>query len=129
MIPAKILTTLFGVTFILAGLLGFVPNPIVAPDGIFAVNAMHNLVHILTGAAFLAGGYLGYARHTVIGIGVAYVAVTALGFLTTGDTLLGLVHINVADRWLHAALAAVILVAGYVATDDRNAPVAKAVVS
>ena len=129
MIPAKILTTLFGVTFILAGLLGFVPNPIVAPDGIFAVNAMHNLVHILTGAAFLAGSYLGYARHTVIGIGVAYVAVTALGFLTTGDTLLGLVHINVADRWLHAALAAVILVAGYLATDHRDAPVAKAVTS
>ena len=129
MIPAKILTTLFGVTFILAGLLGFVPNPIVAPDGIFAVNAMHNLVHILTGAAFLAGGYLGYAPQTVIGIAVAYVAVTVLGFLTPGDTLLGLVHINVADRWLHAALAAVILAAGYVATDDRNAPVAKAVAS
>jgi hypothetical protein len=129
MIPAKFLTTLFGVTFILAGLLGFVPNPIVAPDGVFAVNAMHNLVHILTGAAFLAGGYLGYARQTIVGIGVAYVAVTILGFVTTGNMLLGLVHINAADRWLHAALAATILAAGTVASDHRTASASKAVTS
>jgi len=127
MLPAKPIAYLFGVTFIFAGLLGFVPNPLVAPDGIFAVNTMHNLVHVLTGAAFLAGGYFGQARNTVIGIGVAYVAVTVIGFLTTGNMLLGLVHINVADRWLHAALAVAILAAGYVASDDRSASASKAV--
>ncbi|MDH3582374.1 MAG: DUF4383 domain-containing protein [Hyphomicrobiales bacterium] len=121
MLPAKLIATLFGVTFILVGLLGFVPNPIVAPDGLFAVNTMHNLVHILTGAGFLAGGHLGYARQTIIGIGVAYVAVTIIGFLTTGNMLLGLVHINEADRWLHAALAVAILAAGYVTTDVKTA--------
>ncbi len=35
-----------------------------------------------------------------------------LGFLTTGDTLLGVVHIKVADRWLHIELAATILALG-----------------
>ncbi|MFQ5626468.1 MAG: DUF4383 domain-containing protein [Methyloligellaceae bacterium] len=129
MLPAKLITTLFGVTFILDGLLGFIPNPIVAHDGIFAVNAMHNLVHILTGAGFLAGGYLCYARQTIIGIGVAYVAVTVLGFLTTGDMLLGLVHINLADRWLHAALAVAIVAAGFVASDETTASRSKAVTS
>ena len=51
MLPAKLITNVFGGTFIFAGLLGFVPNPIVAPDGVFAVNAMHNMVHVLTGGA------------------------------------------------------------------------------
>ncbi|MGI9383729.1 MAG: DUF4383 domain-containing protein [Methyloligellaceae bacterium] len=127
MIPGKVLTVLFGGTFILVGLLGFIPNPIVAPDGLFAVNAMHNLVHVLTGVAFLAGGFLGYGRRTIMGIGVAYVAVTILGFLTTGDMLLGVIHINAADRWLHAMLALVILLAGFVASHDRTTSASKAV--
>lgn len=127
MLPSKLLTTLFGVTFVLVGLLGFVPNPIVAPEGIFAVNAMHNLVHVLTGLAFLAGGTLGHGRNTLIGIGVAYVAVTILGFLTSGNMLLGLIQINAADRWLHAMLAAVILAAGFVASHDRTTSASKTV--
>ena len=122
MVSARVLAQLFGVTFVLVGLLGFVPNPIVAPDGIFAVNAAHNLVHVLTGAAFLAGAWLGHARTTVIGIGVAYVGVAILGFLTSGDSLLGLIHINAADRWLHAALAAAILAGGLWFTEAEGAP-------
>lgn len=129
MLPAKLITNVFGVTFILAGLLGFVPNPIVAPDGVFAVNTMHNLVHILTGAAFIAGGTFGFARQTILGIGIAYVAVTVLGILTTSDMLLGLVHINVADRWLHAGLAVAILAAGYVSSEQTDTSASKAVTS
>ena len=129
MLPSKPIAVLFGVTVILAGLLGFVPNPIVAPDGLFAVNTMHNLVHILTGVAFLVGARLGYARNTILGIGVAYVAVTVLGFLTTGDMLLGIIHINAADRWLHAVLAVAILAAGLVVSDTRATSATKAVAS
>ena len=117
MLSAKFLTTLFGATFIFAGLIGFVPNPLVAPDGIFAINAAHNIVHILTGVAFLIGSALGFARMTLLGIGVAYVVVTIVGFLTTGDYLLGFIHINLADRWLHAGLALAILVAGFISHD------------
>ncbi len=32
----------FGITFLLAGILGFVPNPLVASHGVFAVNVAHN---------------------------------------------------------------------------------------
>ena len=77
MLSSKLLANLFGLTFIFAGLLGFFPNPLVAPDGVFAVNTMHNLVHILTGIAFLAGGYAGFARQTILVIGIAYVAALA----------------------------------------------------
>ena len=118
MLSSKLIAALFGVTFVLAGLLGFLPNPIVSPHGIFAVNAAHNLVHILTGLAFIAGGYFGHGRKTLLGIGAAYVVVTIIGFMTQGDMLLGVIHINEADRWLHAALAAVILLAGFVAAEE-----------
>ena len=52
MLSSKNITIVFGSTFILVGLLGFIPNPLVSANGIFEVNAMHNLVHLLTGAAF-----------------------------------------------------------------------------
>ena len=120
MLSSKLIANLLGATFIFAGLLGFVPNPIVAPDGIFAVNAAHNLVHVLTGAAFIVGAWSGHARITILVIGIAYVAVSALGFMTTGDTLLGLVHINLADRWLHVFLAAAILGAWWISDRALN---------
>ena len=118
MLSSKFIASVLGATFVLVGLLGFVPNPVVSPDGVFAVNWAHNLVHVLTGLAFLAGAWEGHARITILAIGIAYVAVTALGFVTTGDTLLGLVHINLADRWLHALLAIAILGAWWVS--DRT---------
>ena len=127
MLPSKLLANVFGIVFVLVGILGFIPNPLVSPDGIFAVNTMHNLVHILTGIVFFVGGRMGYARNTVIGVGVAYVAVTVLGFLTPeGSMLLGLVHINEADRYLHAGLAVAFLGAGFLATRDGGADAAAA---
>lgn len=112
----------FGITFVLVGLLGFVPNPLVSPDGLFAVNAAHNLVHLATGAVFLIATlrFSHQARAWIKGVGVAYAAVAALGFipgLYSGEHLLGLVHINQADKWLHVGLAVVILAAGFLVPD------------
>lgn len=114
MIKSKNIALLFGATFLAVGLLGFTPNPLVSPTGVFVVNGMHNLVHLLTGAAFLAGVFFGYPRQTTVGIGVYYVAVALIGFFTKSDMMLGLIHINAADRWLHAGLAVAILAAGFV---------------
>ena len=112
MIDAKLLARLLGATFVAVGILGFIPNPLVSPDGIFAVNTMHNMVHIVTGIGFLAGSVAGKSRVTLLGIGLAYVVVAIVGFITPGDMLLGMIHINEADRWLHAGLAVAILGAG-----------------
>ena len=49
----RTVSLLFGVIFVAVGILGFTPNGLVSEDGIFAVNAVHNLVHILTGMVFL----------------------------------------------------------------------------
>ncbi|MDX1380849.1 MAG: DUF4383 domain-containing protein [Xanthomonadales bacterium] len=110
----RIASIVMGFAFVATGLLGFVPNPLVAPDGLFAVNAAHNAVHLLTGTLFLLVPVLfaGREGRAITAIGVAYAAVAVLGFFTRGDMLLGLVHINQADRWLHAGLALVILAAG-----------------
>lgn len=116
MINIKMVALVLGAVFIAVGILGFIPNPLVSPTGLFAVNVMHNLVHVLTGLAFVLGSVLlpGKEALLVKSIGVAYFAVAILGFFTSGDMLLGIVHINEADRWLHLGLAIAILAAGFV---------------
>lgn len=117
----RTVSLLFGVTFIAAGLLGFIPNPLVAPDGVFAVNGVHNFVHILTGIAILTAvlKYPGYEGRILKIVGTAYAVVTVVGFLTSGNTMLGIIHINQADRWLHLGLAIVILGAGFLPADKK----------
>ena len=111
MLSSKNITIVFGLTFVLVGVLGFIPNPLVSANGLFEVNAMHNVVHLLTGAAFLFGGLVLESKEdiTLKTVTAAYFGVALLGFLTSGNTLLGLVHINEADRWLHLGLAVAML--------------------
>lgn len=120
MLSPKTITNLFGVTFVLASIPGFVLNLIVFDDGLFAGNNVHNILHIVTGGAFLAAGYLGYARQTILSVGLGHLAVTAIGFLITGNTLLGVVDISTSHCWQHAGLAVVILLAGYLASDEPS---------
>ncbi|HKQ94810.1 MAG TPA: DUF4383 domain-containing protein [Aestuariivirgaceae bacterium] len=102
-----------GVVFIVVGLLGFIPNPLVSADGLFAVNGAHNLVHLISGLALLIGALaLNQARTTLWVVGIVYGLVALLG-LFSGDMLLGFIHINTADRLLHIALTIVLLGAAW----------------
>lgn len=85
------------------------------------MNFIHNLVHILTGAAFLITvvKFSGTEDAAIKIIGAIYLTVAIVGFFTLSDMLLGVVHINDADRWLHLVLAVVILAAGYVLEDSK----------
>lgn len=119
---SKTLALILGATFFLVGLIGFVPNPIVHAEGIFVTNAMHNFVHIATGSAFMLA-LLVPGREALLlkVVGVGYLLVAILGFFTSGNYLLGVVEINMADRWLHSFLAVAILVAGGIASHlDTN---------
>lgn len=111
MLNSKNICVAFGFVFVLVGIVGFIPNPLVSSEGIFETNAMHNLVHLLTGSAFLVGGLVleGKEGLTLRIVTAAYFGVALLGFLTSGNMLLGLVHINEADRWLHLGLAIAML--------------------
>ena len=117
-----LISMIFGVVFVLVGILGFVPNPLVAPDGLFAVNAAHNAVHFITGLVFLIAATKLKDRADLVlkAVGAAYVLVTIIGALTSGNMLLGFIHINDADRWLHAGLAAAILGAGFLFPNPRS---------
>ncbi len=111
---AKTAAIVIGVVFLAVGILGFFPNPLVSPTGLFAVNTTHNLIHIVSGIVLLAGAYtaLGASNGLKI-IGVVYAAVAILGLVAGGNMLLGMIAMNQADQWLHVALAVVILAAGF----------------
>lgn len=122
---ARMLSFVYGVVFILAGILGFTPNPIISSTGFFAVNAVHNSVHVILGLVFIVGPikFPGFESRLIKLLGLGGIAVTVLGFLTTGNTLLGVIHVNAADHWLHLGLALVILASGFVLS-DKPSPVA-----
>ncbi len=117
--------TLFGVVFLLAGILGFVPG--VTSDqmllGIFHVNAAHNLVHLLSGAIALWAGMTSaaYARTYFRAFGIVYALVAVLGFVTGNGMLLGLISNNMPDTWLHAAIAAAALALGFLVREPAAA--------
>src|SRR3954451_19724903 len=115
--PAQAFCALVGPVLILAGILGFLGNSdFGGPDerGTFLgldVNGWHNLVHIATGMLLLAGVPSGTGARAICGIfGGTYAVVAVLGFID-GSDVLGLIPIDGADNFLHAALAVLALVA------------------
>ena len=110
---ADLLAKIFGFIFIAVGIAGFIPNPLVSETGVFQVNEAHNLIHIATGVLFLAAAFMDASVWTIRAIAVLYTVVAIIGFVIPDNMLLGVVAMNMADRWLHAALAAVLLLVGF----------------
>lgn len=108
-----------GVSLIAAGLLGFVAgNPIASsdPNALFQVNALHNIIHIVTGALAL---WLSMPANReklssgLIGYGVLYAVIAVL--LIVDPKMFGLFNdapANVGDHVLHAAIAVVSIALG-----------------
>jgi hypothetical protein len=105
-----------GLVVLVVGLVGFVPA--LVPGGLvlglFKVDPLHNVVHVLTGAlAVLAARSSESAVRTYFKVfGVVYALVTVLGFMT-GTGLFGLLPVNMADNLLHLVLAVVFLYYGF----------------
>jgi hypothetical protein len=121
MFNAKLIAIFFGVTFVTVGLMGFVPNPVAAEGGFFEANWAHNLVHLITGGIFLLGAlkFQGQEKRFVLYSGYFYGLVAVLGFVWPGDMLLGFIHINEPDRWLHVLLALAIIAAGVLCSPQQ----------
>jgi hypothetical protein len=112
----KTLAKVFGAVFLLLGVLGFVPGA--TSDGkllgIFDVSALHNIIHLASGVAafaLAASGEKGAKTYFQV-FGIVYAVVTVVGFIQ-GDTVLGLIGVNMADNLLHLAITAVALYAGF----------------
>lgn len=119
----KRIAVVFGAIFLVVGLLGFVPGVTVFATaggydrllGMFAVDATHNAVHVLTGVAAIAVGLTSeVASRTYFKIfGVIYGVVALLGFGYGNAPLLGVMANNLPDAALHTVIAAVALLLGF----------------
>jgi hypothetical protein len=117
---ADLLAKLFGLIFLVLGAAGFTANPIVSAQGFFVVNDLHNYVHIATGVLFLIGALLGAPVTTIRIIAVLYAIVAVIGFAFPDVEMLKGVQINMADRWLHAGLAIILLLVGFLAPIEER---------
>jgi hypothetical protein len=110
----KMLVQVVGVVFLLIGLLGFVPNPVVGANGLFATNGLHNLIHIISG--ILAFVLLMQGKRGAVLYGKVMAAVfgllTIFGFLT-GYALPGILPANMADNVLDLLLTVVFAYVGF----------------
>ncbi len=118
-----------GIVFLLIGIAGFIPGLTVNSGGVdkllglFQVDGVHNMVHILSGIVFLAASQKERLARTAFQVfGVVYALVTLIGFLVgDGGTVLGLFHVNTADNLLHLLLAAAFLYLGFGVPAERRA--------
>ena len=123
------LAAVVGVTFLLVGVLGFVPGITTHYSdlsfaghgsgakllGIFQVSILHNIVHLLFGVVGLAlAKTVEGARNFLVGGGVVSLALWVLGVAGAGDWIPS----NTADNWLHFALGAGMIGLGFVASRD-----------
>jgi hypothetical protein len=125
-----------GVIYLVVGIIGFIPALYTSPPagaphvdataaygllfGLFPVNALHDVLHIVVGlagilcyASLRASRYYGRILFLVFGL------LTVAGFMPTVNTLNGLVPLYSGDTWLHAATALVGAIAGWV-TDEET---------
>ncbi len=117
---AKTASIAIGIVFLLVGLLGFVPNPIISDshDAIFHADAIHNSVHIVSGILFLIVGLAapGFAATFCKIFGAVYFLLGILGLMNVGSDgmteLLGFLHVNGPDNYLHIGLGIAIFAAG-----------------
>ena len=112
----KKLAWVFAVVFVAVGILGFVPGVTSNGNllGIFEVDTVHNLVHLVSGLIFAWGALASEktAQSVFKVFGVVYALVAVIG-LVQGDTVLGLIATNTADHILHIVIALVALYAGF----------------
>jgi Domain of unknown function (DUF4383) len=100
----KTFTWILSVVLILVGVAGFFTGDMLL---VFKVDTMHNIVHLATGILGLAAISMGQsvARLFLIVFGIVYAVVAVLGFVSTDGTILGLITTNMADNYLHTAIA------------------------
>ena len=131
----------FGIVFLLVGIAGFIPplmqamhpeHPTLTVNanagqllGLFPVNVLHNIVHLLFGLWGLASfRSVTCAKLYARGVAIIYAVLKVAGFIPGLDTLFGLVPLYGNDIWLHALLAVVAAYFGWIHRDTAAASTA-----
>ena len=130
---AETVAIAFGAIYLLIGLVGFAVTAGVgfaAQDGdlllgVFEINPLHNIVHLLIGAALLWAGMRGVnsARAVNTVVGATYLLVGVLGLFIL-DSEANILALNGADNLLHLGSAAVLLTAGLLGAPRTTATTA-----
>ena len=121
----RTMARVFGIVFLIIGVGGFVPG-LTAMDhaghaadsevtlrtlfgyelGIFPVNVLHSIVHVLFGVwGLMAGKSHGSARGYFRSVAIIYAVLTVMGLIPVLRTTFGLIPLYGADIALHAVLA------------------------
>jgi hypothetical protein len=117
--PIQLAATVVGLTFLVAGIGGFIPGLTTnAGDialyghespalllGLFQVSILHNIIHLVFGAAGLLMAKTAAKTYLVAG-GLIYLVTWLYGVAIGPATKLNFVPLNDADNWLHLALGA-----------------------
>ncbi|GAB3618557.1 DUF4383 domain-containing protein [Okibacterium endophyticum] len=125
--PNRLVAVIFGAVYLLVGLLGWLATSgigFISTEGglllgVFEVNPLHNIVHLLIGAALLIAGLKGVsaAKGMNITVGAVYLLVGIIGFFIA-DTAANILALNTADHFLHLASAIILLAVGLAADKD-----------
>jgi hypothetical protein len=124
----QIVALAFGVIYTLVGIAGFFVSETFAEQtdnnllGLFQVNHLHNIVHLLIGVALIAASRrLDTARGANLAIGATYLLLGVLGWFIQ-DTAVDVIALNEADHVLHLGSGALLLAVALLAdkkTRDR----------
>ncbi|WP_432563362.1 DUF4383 domain-containing protein [Kineococcus sp. SYSU DK003] len=127
--PVSTAALLVGATFLLVGVLGFIPG--ITTDyhtmgaaghesmamllGVFQVSVLHNIVHLAFGVlGILASRRASLAKSYLIVGGVVYLALWIYGMVISQDSAANFVPLNSADNWLHLVLGIGMVLLGLV---------------
>ncbi|WP_426593042.1 DUF4383 domain-containing protein [Cellulomonas sp. McL0617] len=129
--PNRLIGAIFGIVYLLVGVAGFFVTTNVAfaatagkPLVVFDVNPLHNIVHLLVGAALLIGSFtVRSAKAVNATVGGVYLLVGIVGLFLVGSSA-NILALNGADNVLHFASAILLLGVGLSA--DRSPAPARA---
>lgn len=125
--PLEITALAAGAVFALVGVLGFIPGvttnysemTFAGPEsgamllGVFQISILHNIVHLLFGAAgLIMGRTVRQSEYYLIGGGVLYLVIWLYGLLIDQASSANFIPVNTADNWLHVVLGVVMVALG-----------------
>ena len=133
-LPIQYVALLYGVVFLLVGVLGFIPGITTDYDslaiaghhseamllGVFQVSVLHNIVHLFYGVVGVVMGRTAitsrdYLRWGGVGYGLLWI----YGLVVNHDSNANFVPLNTGDNWLHLGLAVTMIVLSFLRIRDR----------
>jgi hypothetical protein len=131
---AQKLAWLFGIVFLLVGILGFIPGITVSSDqlafageksdaellGLFQVSVLHNIAHLLFGVGIIAARKHRTALQYLLYGGVLYLVLFVYGLIASEKGSENFLPTNNGDDVLHALLALALLGGWFIAKKEDD---------